>query len=196
VNTLIVTIEFRTPWHAGTGVGAGARADAVVHTRNGLPVLPNTMLKGLARDRGEVIEMAFGAKGLVDTVFGSTRGDGSWHFGTATVLEQPADGEPLVHVARHNKHDPDTGRVPDDFYFTLEVARPTVLTAVVEPMWPDRAISDVERAFVAASLMAVDRLGARRQRGWGRCQVSVSAGAEGPNAQVLLEPLLGLGAAS
>lgn len=182
MTRLDVTITMYTRWHAGTGSGGGSDVDAVVKREQGQPVLPSTTLKGLARDRAAVVQAATGVD-LAAWVFGTKRQAGRWHFGPA----RPHEAEDIVTwVSRHNRHDPTTGRVPDDYFFSLEASSPTVLAAVVEPLWH---IDDSrEVAFTVACLMAVDRVGVRRHRGWGRCTVDVRS-ADGRKASDLLGPL-------
>ena len=182
MTQLNVTITMHTQWHAGTGSGGGSDLDAVIKRELNLPVLPGTTLKGLARDRAAVVQAATGVR-LAEKVFGTKQHPGRWHFGSARMTSVE---EVKTFLSRHNRHDPATGRVPDDYFFSLEAAPPAGLTAVVEPLW--RVDEDQEIAFVVACLMAIDRVGSRRHRGWGRCTVDVT-GSDGRGASALLAPL-------
>lgn len=53
-QTLLVAVDIRSYWHAGTGRGGGGSIDAVIdRDENGLPVLRGRQLKGLIREAGE-----------------------------------------------------------------------------------------------------------------------------------------------
>jgi len=173
-SELRVRIEMLTVWHVGTGEGLPGVSDAALNREAGQPVIPATALKGLARDRAAVVAAATGVD-LLDTVFGSAPRPGAgptagrWAFGTARVDTTTPVG---TRVSRHNRIDPETGRVDDDLFFDAEVAAPWVLHATVAPV--DGTVADPrERAFVAACLAAIDRVGARRTRGWGACRVRI-----------------------
>jgi hypothetical protein len=57
MKTATLTIELFSWWHAGSGLGRGGDADAlVIRDRDGLPYLPGKTLKGLLRDAVQLAE--------------------------------------------------------------------------------------------------------------------------------------------
>ncbi|NOZ85852.1 MAG: hypothetical protein GXP49_06250 [Deltaproteobacteria bacterium] len=70
----VLKIDIHSYWHAGSGRGRGAEADAVVmKTRSGLPYLPGRTIKGLVRESMRLAESSGvypGLKGRTDELFG------------------------------------------------------------------------------------------------------------------------------
>ncbi|MCP5517578.1 MAG: hypothetical protein H7A45_10020 [Verrucomicrobiales bacterium] len=57
MRTVTLTIELLSWWHAGSGLGRGGDADAlVIRDRQGLPYLPGRTVKGLLRDALRLLE--------------------------------------------------------------------------------------------------------------------------------------------
>ena len=73
MKTATLTITFFSWWHAGSGLGRGGDADAlVIRDATGLPYLPGKTVKGLLRDAVQLAE-DHGAvgKGKTDEIFGA-----------------------------------------------------------------------------------------------------------------------------
>jgi CRISPR/Cas system CSM-associated protein Csm3 (group 7 of RAMP superfamily) len=171
IEVVEAAFTFSTPWHVGTGEESGI-TDAVVVRENGVPVIPGSHIKGLAREGA--LELLYGvvadSEQLVYQVFGAPPGgnprNGSWNIGSARPI-----GEAQVRVRQHNRLDPDTRRVPDDVYFDSEVVLPGVpFSCRVRPLSQS---NEPNLAVLCVGLLGLERIGKRRSRGWGSCTVAI-----------------------
>lgn len=189
------------PWHAGTGRGEGAGADALVNTDEaGLPFLPGRTVKGLLRDAAEIAVHA-GAleRAAWRAAFGHEGEDGHEEmryrtvpgqlvFGSAHLGEDEADAD--AWRAWASQSPPPEGRAQlfrtvastaldqggsaaQSTLRTVQIAMPATLVATVG-LAPDAAL---DRAAALAVLRAAAphlyAIGAHRTRGLGRCVVRV-----------------------
>lgn len=150
-------------WHVGTGESVPGRSDDRQVMEEDRPIIPSTTIKGVARDEGSDIDELLNTE-FAQIVFGSKRREGKTGFGSGRTDQ---DLTPVV--SRHNRVDRETGRVADNYFFDAEVIGGGVLDAAIEPGTDDTG----ELALLAASLLAIERLGSRRTRGWGRCRVTL-----------------------
>ncbi len=96
MRTVTITFELLSWWHAGSGMGRGGDADALVirATDDGLPYLPGKTVKGLLRDAVQLADefKRFNATGQTDILFG--RKDPSTPVSADTKSAEPyADHE-------------------------------------------------------------------------------------------------------
>lgn len=104
-DTLHINIELLGYWHAGSGISAGTRVDAmVVRDAQGLPYFPGRTLKGLLRDAMHqaiswgwfpkndqgftLVELLFGTRGDAETAERSEVQPGMLLVSDATLSEQ------------------------------------------------------------------------------------------------------------
>lgn len=69
MSEIIYKIEFFSDWHCGSGLGAGADADAlVIKDVDGLPFVPGKTLKGVIKESADILAEvgAFGADWVED----------------------------------------------------------------------------------------------------------------------------------
>jgi hypothetical protein len=173
IEVVICEFSFQSPWHVGTGAES-ARADAVVASEQGKPVIPGSHIKGLARDVALQLlnDVIPDATHEVYSTFGAPAGasprTGVWSVGSARAKPEE-EGE--VVVRQHNRMDPDTRRVPDDFYFNSEVVLPTV--SFVARVRPLQEPTPAQLAVLCVGLLGIERIGKRRSRGWGHCRTTL-----------------------
>lgn len=186
-KTIQLTITISSYWHAGSGMGRGADADALVlKDRNGLPYLPGRTVKGLLREGMQSCEDA----GLLAP--GRTRE----FFGTATEEGSPTPSRPAIlfvqdaHMQEAERKwlsspqgapfrnalydtiastslDPQ-GMAKDQTLRTIELCVPLELTAQISGPSGDWD-QDLEKACAL-----VRCLGSHRNRGLGRCRMTLS----------------------
>lgn len=181
-------------WHAGTGRGDGARADAVVRrSHGGLPFLPGRTAKGLLRDacgtlrdlgrvRQDELVAWFGSELLSRTKDAEeearyTSVPGALRFSSATLgAEWEAWGASRGDTEDHRRllfgtlastAVDEEGVARDATLRTIEVAVPVALIATVEGPDDPRWIAGVRE-----SLPLIRAVGAHRTRGLGRVAVT------------------------
>lgn len=179
------TIEFYSYWHCGSGQGAGAAADAlVIKDKNKLPYIPGKTIKGLVREAVEdfsdldavKIVRLFGTRPEDDGAAGEqTPVQGSGYFTNATL-----DGDESAYIRQEKLQaylykniastqiDEKTGTACDGSLRTLEVTVPCRLHGQILHLED----ADTVRA-VTQALAMIKRLGVNRNRGLGRCDISV-----------------------
>lgn len=199
-DTLALNLRFLSDWHLGEGAGARGHVDAVVRRdpRDGLPYVPAKTLTGMLRDGCERIVYGLDGQdpagpwhGLLREVFGGDREDeadrsareASLSIGAArldaslrrAICTTPGMGEALVFLKPGVKLDrrgvAETGMIRFE----------EVVLAGAELRAPVSLALDGERreqamALIGAGARAVERMGAKRRRGAGRCELSLAGG--------------------
>ena len=170
------SITFYSCWHCGSGTSAGADVDElVIKDKNGLPFIPGKTLKGLIREAVENYVHFAGTEFDVERFFG-TEGKmaGCAHFSNA-YLSDPDRGnivgdklqDYLYEKLTTTAIDGDTGIAREHSLRSMEVVVPCTLYA---------SITDVPEGMeetIKESLGLIKRLGLKRNRGLGRCDLNV-----------------------
>lgn len=182
MKTITYTIRFFSQWHCGSGTSAGADVDElVVKDKNGMPYIPGKTLKGLIREAVEDY-VAFSSRGdelgcLMAETFGKELGSvpeqtaGCAHFDNAIM--DGAEYKAIVgNCAQRYMYDKiittaidDDGIARDHSLRSMEVVLPCTLYASIKDVPEEMA--DV----VAKSLGMIKRMGQKRNRGLGRCEI-------------------------
>ncbi|MBI4664153.1 MAG: hypothetical protein HY735_35605 [Verrucomicrobia bacterium] len=200
MRTFAVTIELRSYWHAGTGLGRGADADALVlRDRDGLPHLPGKSVKGLLREGMQLAE-DFGRapSGTTVLLFGAIT-DNRTPASEGSVQVDDASLSPALTTALRQQPDiaraglfstisstamTDNGVAKDHTLRTHEVAAPVMLWATLRV--EDTGVgSDIQQRLpeLLSRAAALTRsLGVHRHRGLGRCMVRVEETTQPPAA--------------
>lgn len=195
---LTLKIDIHEYWHAGSGRGEGAGADAlVVRTAGGLPYLPGRTVKGLLRDATLMAEAAGRLpQGRTAELFGQRVGDSEASQGAGRFLGRPgllrvSDGR-LGHgdqeqkawegLGRSKPHllagltatlsstkIDERGQAENKTLRTVEVAVPVTMCCEVT----DGGEGGAWPEDLSVALPLVRSLGSKRTRGLGRCTVSV-----------------------
>lgn len=173
-------IIFFSNWHCGSGLAAGADVDAlVVKDSNGLPYVPGKTLKGLLREAAKelngncsLLNKIFGQPG--DAKLSETDGTriGEAYFGNATLPEGPAivasNLTPhLFQTFSSTAIDEKTGIAKDYSLRRIETVVPCTLEGEIRNV-PEGGDSLLEEA-----MQFIKRMGTGRNRGYGRCKISV-----------------------
>ena len=178
-STIKYTITFYAQWHCGSGTAAGADLDAlVIKDKNEMPFIPGKTLKGLIR---EAVENLIQLEGKTDTLqaeveeaFGK-EGDqtGCLHFSNATMKEQEYQAI-VSHKAQQYLFNKVTttsigkdGVAKDHSLRSMETVVPCELQAEISDV-PTELRDPIVRAFGL-----IKRMGLKRNRGLGRCEIKV-----------------------
>ena len=174
--TIKYEIEFFSNWHCGSGLAAGADVDAlVIKDSHGLPYVPGRTLKGLLREAASTLSED---QGVIDKIFGIS-GDkddhktGASFFGNATlpsaeyqyILEQGLAPH-LFQSFASTKID-ENGIAKDNSLRKTETVVPCKLEGEILNV-PEGAEQILEDA-----MRYVKRMGTGRNRGFGRCRISI-----------------------
>ena len=183
-NTIYISITFYSPWHCGSGLSAGADVDElVVKDKDGLPYIPGKTLKGLIREATENYIAISGADHLAEllpTAFGTelsgvTGTTGCLHFSNATLSETERTA-----IVGHHAQDylynkvtttaiGDDGVAKDHSLRSMEVVVPCEMHAIIT------GVPAELREAMVKSFGWVKRLGQKRNRGLGRCDIREEA---------------------
>lgn len=178
-------IQFHSYWHCGSGLAAGADVDALtVKDQNGLPFIPGKTIKGLVREAMEDI-MSYRSFSNIDEksdfikAFGffdkdndkKERGD---MFFTNAKLSEPESKAIIAQNAARFLYNSvactaidDNGIADDHSLRKTEVVVPCVLEGEIINV-PKALEQEIENA-----LKYIKRLGQNRNRGLGRCSITV-----------------------
>ncbi|TMC03752.1 MAG: hypothetical protein E6J41_26495 [Chloroflexi bacterium] len=193
---LPVVIEMESRWRVGTGgPRPGAVDDETWADADGQVLVPASHLKRRLRERAEELVDLLGGRrcdgrlaaarqepevGPLDVgrVFGSPRVEPEWRFGPA-IMDLPARTDDELRVLReaarrpiaHNAVDPWSRRVGEDLLFTLEAGRAGTRLRAGIVRWDDGGDGiEAEVALLVGTVGALESLGPRRRRGYGRCR--------------------------
>ncbi|MFK8016970.1 MAG: RAMP superfamily CRISPR-associated protein [Gammaproteobacteria bacterium] len=192
-----LNIDIRTYWHAGTGRGQGVVLDAVCHRdRDGLPELAGRHIRGLVREAVESAE-ALGMYGnsstqnITQTLFGS-RSDGTLESISGVLrfsngVLPLADREALL----TNPHlidrlfdklfstaiNSQTGAALSHSLRGIEVVIPVKLECRIQTIPGVSDVPDQWSKMLKEALPFVRAVGASRNRGLGRAELTLGAAA-------------------
>lgn len=176
MSTIKYKIEFFSNWHCGSGLAAGADVDAlVIKDSRGLPYVPGRTLKGLLREAASVLS---GNQEVIDKIFGVS-GDEDRHsigaafFGSATLpsaeyryIAEQGLASHLYQTFASTSID-ENGIARDNTLRKIETVVPCELEGEILNV-PDGAVQMLEE-----SMHYIKRMGTGRNRGYGRCRISI-----------------------
>lgn len=185
MKTRLLRIEFQSDWHIGTGAGIPGSTDRqVLRDPQGLPYVPGKTLTGILRDAAEFVADVRGGNAidLPSKIFGAqSESDSCARAAKIGISSAEFPGEirdyilrndltsALFHVQPGIKIDSKTGCAQEDHLFSLEkVRRGCVLYAEVVFM---EELSDDEMKLLDDAVKAVRRIGGKRRRGAGLCNL-------------------------
>lgn len=186
MQTIHYTITFHSDWHCGSGLAAGADADALaIKNKDKLPFIPGKTLKGLIRQAvEELVSFGYknGDKGLLEKTFGELSNDGDKvimkqgvaFFSNAEledltkkcIIKQGMQEYFYRNIAS-TAIDPKTGIAKDHSLRKIEVCAPCVLHAYISNV-PDEMVG-----LITDGMKFIKRMGVNRNRGLGRCTITV-----------------------
>lgn len=170
--TLHYSINFLDYWHLSSGLSAGAKLDSlVVKDSKGVAFVPGKTLKGLAREMAELFEN----EAFVKSCFGTEGVEmGTCYFSNATVSKEVHE-QIVSNKLQDNLYD-EIASTQIDSTIGMAVDNSLREIEVVVPLTLYGEINDVPSAYkeeISKSLKMIKRMGLNRNRGLGRCTITV-----------------------
>lgn len=196
-------IEFHTDWHCGSGLSAGADVDAlVIKDRNGIAFIPGKTIKGLVREAVEEMlllggrDMSEDKRLLFKECFGNSEdrnidshiasndeddkykylSKGSTFFSNAELSEGESSAIKSNNAARFMYRQISNTAIGEDG-IAQEHSLRKMETVVPCTLYGE--ILDIPDGFesnIADALRYIKRLGQSRNRGLGRCTITLTEG--------------------
>ncbi len=169
--TLKYEIKFLDYWHVGSGLSAGAKLDSLVLKDNdNLPIVGGKTIKGLVREMADLLE----DDAFVLDCFGQEGVDmGSSYFSNATLAKNVSEQiknnnlvSNLYDEIASTKID-EKGMAVDGSLREIEVTIPVTLIGEIDD------VSNEYSEQMKKALKMVKRMGLNRNRGLGRCEITV-----------------------
>jgi CRISPR/Cas system CSM-associated protein Csm3 (group 7 of RAMP superfamily) len=176
MSTIKYEIEFFSNWHCGSGLAAGADVDSlVIKDKKGLPYIPGRTLKGLLREAASLLTTDIATIGTIFGISGDEKDHktGCAFFGNATlpiaeyqyIVEQGLEFHLYQSFASTSIDE--KGIAKDHSLRKIETVVPCKLEGEILNI-PDGAEHVLEDA-----MRYVKRMGTGRNRGFGRCKISI-----------------------
>lgn len=180
-QNITFAIQFYSPWHCGSGLSAGADVDElVIKDKNGMPFVPGKTIKGLMREAAEnylVYTREEKLMPLIATTFGTQATDnetgkkGCMYFSNA-VLDKKEYEAIVGNNAQKYMYDKVTttaiseeGTAKDFSLRSMEVTVPCILYGHIFNV-PSELMETITNSFGL-----IKRIGQKRNRGLGRCDI-------------------------
>lgn len=175
-------IEFFSRWHCGSGLSAGSDVDAlVVKDKNGMPFIPGKTLKGLIREAmedyltlsGKDNEYEVSVRTMLGTLDEKNLAKGTAFFSNAALSKNEYDeivrcnAQEFIFKSVSSTAIGKDGVADDHSLRRTQVVVPCTLEAEILNI-PDNLVFATE-----ASLSMIKRIGLDRNRGLGRCQLTI-----------------------
>ena len=184
MKTINYKIEFFSCWHCGSGLSAGADVDAlVIKDKNGIPFIPGKTIKGLLREAVEEIlysgvEDAHSVDELIKESFGlfidkNNFWKGSMFFTNAELSPslqskiQSLQLEKYLYTSIASTAIEENGTAKDFSLRKIQLVVPCELYGTI------MNVPDNMEEILAKGLKFIKRVGVNRNRGLGRCSLSV-----------------------
>jgi len=201
MNSMKLTVDIQSYWHAGTGQGSGHHLDALVATdRSGIPYLPGKTLRGLLRDAVWRLECWGSLPALIPTgttviLFGSTPFSdesgamvsrdvtvpGSLYISNATLPDEvcrwlATDGAAEQRSLLFREHlstavEPSGVAKPHSLR-GIQVTVPLMLEAEASLLRQEASDSLDWQAVIQQAMPLIRAVGSHRSRGFGRCTLA------------------------
>jgi CRISPR/Cas system CSM-associated protein Csm3 (group 7 of RAMP superfamily) len=163
-------IEFLDYWHIGSGVTAGSRVDnLVLKDKDDIPFISGKTLKGLFREMAKNIDIemtkkCFGEEGTKQGILYFS--DAFLDKNTANFIIKEKLQQNLYSKLSSTKIG-ENGIAKDDTLREIEVVIPITLYAQIN------YVEDGYKEFIEKSIKMVKRMGLNRNRGLGRCKITL-----------------------
>ncbi len=174
-------IKFYSNWHCGSGLSAGADVDLlVIKDKYHLPFVPGKTIKGLVREAMQDIKKFENNNVDIDTLLGkeNEKGEsmqqGTLFFTNATLNENTANAiiksnsADYLYAAIASTAIDEDGVAKDHSLRRMEVTVPCELEGTIYGV-PEENEKDMEKV-----LKYIKRLGQNRNRGLGRCDITIN----------------------
>ena len=188
MNDIYYKIEMLDDWHAGSGLSAGVDVDLlVIKDSLNFPFIPGKTLKGLLKDGAmDLVDAGVLEREKVVEIFGedarkNNNGDeviskeGNVYFTNAELTlnmkQQLKEKTHLLYRKISATAIEKNGLVKEKSLRRIEMTVPIILFAKIENVsTPD------QREILEKCMKMVKRLGSWRNRGYGRCEISMLKG--------------------
>lgn len=183
MDELYYKIELFSDWHAGSGLASGADVDLLVKKdKNNFPFIPGKTLKGLLKDAAKDLEdVNVVSDKVITKIFGkevveknkSIEGKAFFSNGelTQNLKEKSIDKTRLFYRKVSSTAIEENGLAKEHSLRRMEVTVPLVLFAKIENVSEKDCIDVLEKC-----MKMTKRLGSWRNRGLGRCELSIVSG--------------------
>lgn len=175
------SITFLGDWHAGSGLGSGADADAVViKDAANLPYLPGKTIKGLLKDvliDIHDVQPSIVSIDLINKYFGYETKDKQTHSGSLffSNAELPSNEKnemteeliPFLYRNIASTKIEDNGIAKTGSLRTMEVCIPLTLEGSIE------GVEMLDKLIFEKAFLMLRHLGSNRNRGLGRCSIKI-----------------------
>lgn len=176
-------IKFHSDWHCGSGLAAGADADAlVIRNDNNLPFIPGRTIKGLVREAAEYISSLDPQYEDLDLagLFGNFDPDsglmikGQAFFSNAELPKKESDAiianrlQQFMYRRISSTAIGPAGVAEEGSLRRIEVVVPCTLGGKI------LGVDEKYEKLIHSALQYIKRLGQNRNRGWGRCTFSIT----------------------
>ena len=187
---LKVRIDFKADFTIGTGYGlAGILDNTVIKTRDHVPYIPGTTIKGNIRKScfeissmlnllPEAYKPSVDKDSILARIFGNELKEASLCFSSAYPANMHSIecfSSHFVQGESHNKIDWLTRTAEEDHLFAYEAASRMLEYSfdITENYISDTVLTKDEIAFLIAGINFTDRIGAKKTRGKGKCSLQV-----------------------
>lgn len=202
MKTINYTIEFFSNWHCGSGLAAGADIDAlVIKDKNDLPYIPGKTIKGLIREA--VVDILY-LNGLIHQTSEKENTDkneirdafiktfgysadsknvekGSCFFTNASIPTELSSiiiesmAQNYLYRKQTSTAIEESGIAKDNTLRRVETVIPCILEGTIYD------IEDHIYQYIVDGSKMIKRIGLNRNRGLGRCKITISTERREPN---------------
>lgn len=182
-------------WQSSSGLGHGSAADSeTIKDRDGLPYLPGKTIKGLWREAMQTLVDAghlSANQGLVNHIMGSPAGDGTGsvrshsHWSNASLAPCEKNDIIKADLSKHLYTEvastamDEKGLAKDGSLRVAQVCIPVTLHGSIHIELDDKVEDEKIKSLLSAGAKMIRRLGMSRNRGLGRCHVTLKADKDG-----------------
>lgn len=177
-------ITMHTDWHCGSGLAAGADVDAlVVKDERGLPYVPGKTIKGLVREALEELNQIQKGKFLTNETFVNNFGfflgekdqmtKGTIFFENAELMPAEANAILKQDLAQYLFRSVSSTAIRTDGIAKEHSLRKMQVTVPCTLRGTIRFVEDSMYEPIVFALSYIKRLGQNRNRGLGRCTITV-----------------------
>lgn len=172
-------IKFFSEWHCGSGLSAGSDVDALaIKDDKGLPFIPGKTIKGLIREAAEDFN------GYSDAQIGITEGFGNFNdkgetrqgcmfFSNACLCEEEQQAIISEKLQEHLYRSKPATAIEDNGIAKEHSLRKFQTVVPCELYGKIYNVPEQIEAHLPEILCMIKRIGTNRNRGFGRCDISI-----------------------
>ena len=191
MEPLYIKIQFQSDFMVSTGYGlAGIIDNTIVKCENNIPYIPGTNIKGNIRHSCEEIARMLNKKfpekdnplkdseSEIAKIFGTPFTPAGITFESAypsNVYNLDYFANHFVNVEKHNQIDLLTGTALENHFFSHESCTKNIEFefCINESFDMETTLTDSEKALLVAGIFFTVRIGGKKSRGRGKCELSL-----------------------